>query len=119
MRVWAEDLPALFAEAAQGMNTLSGLEIEPGPSVMRTFQKEAVDAEGLLVAFLSELVYLQDHEQLGFDHFQIELDGNRLEAKMDGARLVGLSKPIKAVTFHNLQIQRTPDGYEVQIVFDV
>ncbi len=101
------------------MNTLSGLEIEPGPSVMRAFQHQALDAEGLLVAFLSELVYLQDHEQLGFDRFQIELDGNLLQAKMEGARLVGLSKPIKAVTFHNLQIQRTPDGYEVQIVFDV
>jgi SHS2 domain-containing protein len=38
---------------------------------------------------------------------------------MDGAALVSMSKAIKAVTYHNLQIRKTERGVEVEIVFDV
>ncbi len=119
MRVWAENLPALFAEAARGMRILSGMELAPEPQIERTFDHEAADAETLLVAFLSELVYLQDHEQIGFDAFRIELQDDQLHADMDGRPLVTVAKPIKAVTFHNLKIQHKTDHYEVEIVFDV
>ena len=53
LRVWADDLEGLFAEAARGMNALSGAQLAEGPKVKRTFEAEAPDAESLLVAFLS------------------------------------------------------------------
>ncbi len=119
MRVWAEDLPGLFAEAARGMNTLSGMQMKPAPSAHRTFQHEALDNESLLVAFLSELIYLQEHEGLGFDGFEIAFDGHRLHVEMQGAPLAEVMKPIKAVTFHNLRITQAGHGCETTIVFDV
>ncbi len=119
MQVWAEDLPSLFAEAARGMNALSGMQIASGPRLTRTFEHEAADAESLLVAFLSELIYIQEQEHLGFDTFHIELQPPQLRAQMQGAQLASMEKPIKAVTFHNLKIACTQHGCEVEIVFDV
>lgn len=119
MKVWAEDLPALFVAAAQGMNSMTGMQITAGPRVNRPFEYEGGDTETLLVAFLSELLYLQELEQLGFDSFQVEIQGNSLRAEMQGAQLVALAKPIKAVTFHDLEIRRTPSGFETNVVFDV
>jgi protein archease len=119
MRVWAEDLPGLFAEAAHGMNTLAGVQLAPGPRLDRTYEHEATDSETLLVAFLSELIYLQEQERLGFDIFRIELQAAHLAAHMSGSSLVSIQKPIKAVTFYNLKIVPAPRGFVVEIVFDV
>ena len=119
MKVWAEDLPSLFAEAARGMNALSGLVLARGPRIGRRFQHDAQDDETLLVAFLSGLVYAQEQESLGFDAFDIKLRPGRLEVEMQGAPIASVEKPIKAVTFHNLSIVRSDRGCETEIVFDV
>ena len=119
LRVWADDLEGLFAEAARGMYALSGANQAEGPKVKRTFQAEAPDAESLLVAFLSELVYAVEQEHLIFDEFDVQVEGIKLKVEMSGTPILSLTKAIKAVTYHNLQIQPTARGYEVEIVFDV
>jgi SHS2 domain-containing protein len=119
LRVWAADLPSLFRDAARGMNSLAGLQQAPGPSLHQTFEANAPDPESLLVSFLSELVYAAEQEKTGFDQFDIKFAGQKLIAEMSGAPLVSVNKAIKAVTYHNLQIQQTTRGYEVEIVFDV
>jgi SHS2 domain-containing protein len=119
LRVWADDLEGLFAEAARGMYALSGANQAEGPKVKRTFQAEAPDAESLLVAFLSELVYAVEQEHLIFDEFDVQVEGIKLKVEMSGAPILSLTKAIKAATYHNLQIQQTTRGYEVEIVFDV
>lgn len=119
MRVWADDLPALFAEAVRGMNALAGARLAQSPRVRRKFNAKGPDTESLLVAFLTELVYAQEHENLGFDQFDIRILDQRISVKMQGAPLESLSKAVKAVTYHNLKIEQTKRGYEVEIVFDV
>ena len=119
MRVWAEDLPALFAEAARGMNALSGVALAANPRVSRAFEHDGTDSETLLVAFLSELIYAREQENLGIDDFRVALQPGHINARMEGAPLVSVEKPIKAVTFHNLKIIQSEHGYETEIVFDV
>ncbi len=119
MRVWAKSLPALFAEAARGMNALAGVKPSPGPRVRRDFETEAPDAESLLVAFLSELVWAAEQENLVFDTFKVVLKDSRLNVRMTGSQILSVNKSIKAVTYHNLQIRKTDDGFQVEIVFDV
>ena len=119
VHVWAQDLPSLFAESARAMNALSGTVIEKGPRVKQSFEYEAPDAESLLIAFLSELVYYQEQENLGFDTFELKVKGERLRAEMEGGPIASADKAIKAVTYHNLKIQRTNEGVETTIVFDV
>ena len=126
-RVWAQDLPSLFAECARAMNALAGTVTGKGPRLKRTFETEAADAESLLVAFLSELVYYQEQENLAFDVFELEVKsaalslpkGQKLKVEMGGAQITSIDKAIKAVTYHNLKIEETSRGVEVVIVFDV
>jgi SHS2 domain-containing protein len=119
LRVWAADLVSLFVETAKGMNTLAGFKMAENPRVRRTFSASAPDAESLLVSFLSELVYFAEKDRLAFDHFEIQVEGQTLKVEMTGGPLVSMNKTIKAVTYHNLHIQQTGRGYEIEIVFDV
>ncbi|MFH1186447.1 MAG: archease [Chloroflexota bacterium] len=119
LRVWAPDLASLFAEAALGLNSVAGAEIGSGVRVTREISLHESDAESLLVAFLTELVYSQEQEVLGFDRFRLCVSNRDLSGQMHGSRLVSVSKPIKAVTFHNLEIRESARGQEAEIVFDV
>ena len=119
VRVWAQDLPSLFVEAARAMNSLAGTVPAREPRQKRTFEVEAPDPESLLVAFLSELVYYQEQENLVFDTFDLRVAGKWLKMEMEGAEIASVDKAIKAVTYHNLKIERRKDGVEATIVFDV
>ena len=124
LRVWAADLAHLFVETARGMNALAGVKLAEKPRVRRTFSASAQDTESLLVSFLSELVYHIEQDNLAFDDFDLSVDledgqPGRLAAILRGAPILSLDKAIKAVTYHNLQIQQTARGYEIEIVFDV
>jgi protein archease len=117
--VWASDLPALFAESARAMNTLAGTETKQDPRVKQTFESEGPDAESLLVAFLSELIYYQEQENLAFEAFELEVKSTELKVEMEGGQIISTDKAIKAVTYHNLKIEKTQRGFETTIVFDV
>lgn len=119
VRVWAPDLASLFTEAARAMNALSGIRMGQGPRVKRAFEADAPDVESLLVAFLSELVYYQEQEDLAFDVFELEVKSKMLKVEMEGAQIASADKAIKAVTYHNLKILETNEGFETTIVFDV
>jgi SHS2 domain-containing protein len=119
VRVWAEDLPSLFAQSAQAMNALAGTRVAQGPRLKRIFETEGPDAESLLVSFLSELVYYQEQENLAFDTFDLTIGDQALKAGMEGGQIESVDKAIKAVTYHNLKITETDRGLEATIVFDV
>jgi SHS2 domain-containing protein len=119
VRVWAQDLPSLLAESARAMNALAGTVTGPGPRLKRTFESKGPDVESLLVAFLSELVYYQEQENLAFDTFDIRMSDRHLSVTMEGSQIASVDKAIKAVTYHNLKVEETSRGYEVVVVFDV
>jgi SHS2 domain-containing protein len=119
LEVWAPDLPGLLVEAARGMYWLMGARLEQGNRLQRTVQFPADDDESCLVGFLQELLYLCETERLGFDRFEITLDGTLGRAELSGARLAHLGKEIKAVTYHNLAVRETGTGYQATLVFDV
>jgi SHS2 domain-containing protein len=119
VRVWAQDLPSLFAESARAMNALAGTVTGQSPLVKRTFKSEGLDIESLLVAFLSELVYYQEQENLAFDMFDTQLSDKQISVNMEGKQITSIDKAIKAVTYHNLEVEETTRGVEVVLVFDV
>ena len=119
VRVWAQDLPSLFAESARAMNALAGTVTGQSPRAKREFMSEGPDVESLLVAFLSELVYYQEQENLAFDTFYIWMSDQKISVTMEGTQITSVDKAIKAVTYHNLKVEETARGVEVVIVFDV
>jgi SHS2 domain-containing protein len=119
LEVWAPTLSGLLEQAAHGMNSLSGIRLAGEPHRERTIQIKAQDAEGLLVEFLQELLYLGQMEGLGFDTFDMYIDNLTLSATLSGSPIDSIKKEIKAVTYHNLEVKKTDEGVKTRIVFDV
>ena len=120
LEVWAPDLPGLLEQAARGMCSLAGIRLQPGPRQMLPLELSALDAESLLVRFLSELLWLSQQQNLAFDEFQLSVDaGFNLRGQLSGAAIASLNKEIKAVTYHNLVIRQTSQGLAANLVFDV
>jgi len=120
LEVWAPHLPGLLEQAARGMYAIAGVQLAAGLSQQRLLDLQAADAEGLLVRFLTELLWLQQEENLGFDQFSLQVDGSyHLHASLAGGEMLKFGKEIKAVTYHNLAVRVTPRGLRVNIVFDV
>ena len=119
IRVRGADLPGLFISAAQGMIALTGGA--PGvPSLRREIELEAPDLETLLVTWLEELAFLLETDGELYTRFEmLVFSPTALRARAEGGEADGVSKLIKAVTFHDLSIRETDIGYETIIVFDV
>ena len=119
LEVWAPDFPILLEQAARGMYALSGVELLETQRITRNISLTIYDHESALVEFLNELIWYGEDERLGFDQFRITVLEDHLSARLTGAQIIHQMKEIKAVTFHNLRINRTERGVEVNIVFDV
>ena len=117
--VWAPEIASLFEQAARGMYALSGVRLDPTPRLERALSIQAADPESMLVAFLSELLYIAEQEQLGFDRYDLSIQGEKLNARLSGAPIQVMEKEIKAVTYHQLAVRPSPRGLEVSLVFDV
>ncbi len=119
LQVWAPDLTGLMQQAALGMIALMGARLSHDRRLERNIMVSADDNESLLVAFLNSILYEMELDSVGFDRFELKLDGQKLHARLAGAPLLELQKSIKAVTFHNLEIRPVEAGLETTIVFDV
>jgi SHS2 domain-containing protein len=120
LEVWSPNLEGLLEQAARGMYALAGVQLAGATTQERSLTLRADDAEGLLVRFLTELLWYQQTEQLGFEHFSIQVDDRcNLQAHLVGRPMLKFDKEIKAVTYHNLVVRTTSQGIRVNIVFDV
>jgi riboflavin kinase/FMN adenylyltransferase len=122
LRVWGQDVPALFVGAAKGMYNLMSDLGEEGlvTTAWREVSLQAMDRESLLVDWLNELLYLAEVEELLFVDFQIEsLTETTLVARAGGIHAQVTKADIKAATFHDLAIAPDDSGWSTLITFDV
>lgn len=119
LEVWAPDMLTLLEQAALGMYSLTGIKLETTCRKSRQLSLPGGDPERLLVSFLAELLWLAEQENLAFDLLQLSMEGDQLNAYLEGAPIVEQAKEIKAVTYHNLAIQMESNGLRVSVVFDV
>ncbi len=85
---------------------------------------EEENAEQLLVAWLTELLFFHETEQWLFSRFDITaIDEKRIEARVWGEKFDPLRHPIdrevKAVTYHRLGLVRDGNLLKTTIVFDL
>lgn len=119
-QVWAESLDNLFKQAAIGLYHLAGTVLNPQTSSTHTIALKAIDSESLLVAWLNELLYLHEENNLGvaaISHFC--LNKTSLQVTVVAQSVQQWTKDIKAATYNNLAISKTDCGFEVTIVLDV
>ncbi len=112
------------ANVALGMlNAITPLE---GITERETYRAEAegTDLQSLILNILDEILFLNDSEGLTAKSLTVEIDEGRFRASAVGrgerfsaaTHEVGIA--VKAVTYHMMKIERTPEGYRVQVVFD-
>lgn len=120
LRIRGENLEGLFCNAAVGMLQLAGIEPSAGPTRKRRIELQASDDESLLVAWLEELLFLIEMDEVTFTEFSLTMEGTtNLTAEVREAPIGVIKRHIKAVTYHNLNITQVEDGLEVTVVFDV
>jgi len=121
LRVFGTNLTELFLSAAAGLTHLTAADVSDiSTEIEKSIELDAIDAESLLVEWLSELAYWAENEMLVFKKFRIQkVTATHLQAKIFGGKTSMLEKHIKAVTYHNLKIIKTSTGLEATIVFDV
>ena len=121
LKIYGTDLTELLLNAAEGMNSLLNPDNDISPrQAEKSVRLQAIDAEGLLVEWLSELAYWAETEMLVFHKFELlSVSPTHLEAIIRGSRAAQLEKHIKAVTYHNLEIIQTDGGLTATVVFDV
>ena len=79
-----------------------------------------MDFEGLLILFLEELLYRLTEDYMLYEIIKVNIESEfSLKAQLKGTQIKAYQRDIKAVTYHNLNIQRTDDGYSVNVVFDI
>ncbi len=114
------ELAELLVNAARGMTDLMGLQPGDGPRRRRRIELEALDAEGLLVAWLEELLYAIEVRGVAYTGYDVHCrDGRRLEATVEEVPASSVQRLIKAVTYHGLRVEETPQGLQARVVFDV
>lgn len=97
------------------------------PQGERTIHVEAPDLEALAVAFLAELVWLAESEDvlwLGGGATVVQRDGvHRVEARANILRhdvdRHGRGIEVKAVTYHDLSFVRRGETYALRVVLDL
>lgn len=124
VRVWGKDLVQLFEEAAVALFTVITDIGTVRPETEERVDVEGVNLEELLVGWLSELLYLHEVKGLLFSRFKVfEVKGEYLSAKAWGEPFSPerhcILLPVKAVTYHRLQIEEREGLMVAEIIFDV
>ncbi|MFZ0612855.1 MAG: archease [Desulfobacterales bacterium] len=124
LHVMAADPPELFTTAARG---LFDIMVTPGSlraQATLSLKVDGADWPDLLVNWLRELLYLWSGKGLLVHSVHIhDIAADRIAADVtvdlyDPARH-DISTEIKAVTYHQVAVDRTLTGWEAKIIFDV
>ncbi len=119
IKVWAEDFYSLLIQAARGFYDLVGFEYSSDEKFDCQIVIQPGSLESTLVDFLSELLFFFEDKSLMFVEFVFDDRIDGLFIQMLGCKVERPTLEIKAVTFHNMNILQTKNGFSVTITFDV
>lgn len=127
-QAYGKTLEEVFENAALAMfNVIINTEKVSGETAREIFLKSP-DLESLLVDWLSELLYIFEVDEIVFRKFRVEeIKEEEGEYSITGQALGENYYPeshpfeteIKAVTYNQLEIVKTVDGWRAQIVVDI
>jgi len=122
IRSWGPTPEAAFEQTAWALVDLLDIRAE-GTGEARTIVASSGDAPGLLVDLLNELIFLHETEDVAVSGIRVvRLRDDALEAEVE---TVPLARPlegtvVKAATYHEVRVDRSPDGRtEAQVFLDV
>ncbi len=124
IKVWGKSRENLFENAAWSMfDIMADLsKVEARDLIKVRIGQENI--EELLADWLRDLLYRFTGEGYLLKDFKVKkINSQGLEAEVKGERLDlsrhSLKREIKAVTYHELEVKKTPKGWEAQVIFDI
>jgi SHS2 domain-containing protein len=119
VKAYGKSLNEMFANAALGMFNVMTDTSEVKSVGEYAIEVESADLQGLLVDWLSELLYLFDTQDVLLREFDVAIEGNKLAASVRGEKLDRerhpLKSDVKAATYHMLEIDEKK-GYAVVLL---
>lgn len=124
LRATAPDLPSLFAEMAKCL--LSAMVEDPArvrPVQEARIELASENREFLLFDWLKELLLRFETERVLCAAFDAQVTDSGLTATVcgepyDPARHV-LAHEVKAITYHELKVEQTADGWLAEVIVDI
>ena len=125
LRIRSADLNTLFSEAGLALETALVEDlaaVEPRRCV--TVQLPADELDYLLFDWLKALLFHFEVEQMLFARFEVKVDpvagltGEAWGEPFNPARHE-LSHEVKAITYHHLKVELTPDGWLAEVIVDI
>lgn len=122
LRARGETLAEVFTTATEGMMAIAGTW-QPGEGEEVPIEAGAGDLAGLLVEWLGEALYVQDSRSAGVAGVRVEVvEGGRAEGALLVRPFAGDPSEgvqIKAVTYHQLAVERSAGGWTATVFFDI
>jgi SHS2 domain-containing protein len=114
----------LFVNAANAMTDLMVKADISGKGAKRRLIVEGEDLADLMVRWLSEILYLFNGEHILVMAIELgSMGSTRLQSKLNVLSLNKgrheILREIKAVTYHQIAVEKTPDGWEARVIFDI
>ena len=117
----------VFINAAKGMfEIIAGETKNLKENFYDKIKLEADNLEGLLFAWLNELLYISETKLVILSKLKIkELSDFQVKAEVRGMKInppsVKIEKEIKAVTYHRLEIKKDEKSglWRAQVIFDI
>ncbi len=122
MRVTGATLEELFRDSLLGMVALADpVSSAERRALRREIALESGDATALLVDFLNEALALMHTDREAYTDVAFHSLAERsLQATLEGYRAESFGEDIKAVTYHEADVNRAATGaWETIIVFDI
>lgn len=122
--VYGSDLSELFFNAGRAFFSLLTNLNRIRSTLERSIVLQSENLEELMVAWLGELLYLFDAKALLFRKFQLEeVNRSGLRATARGEffqpeRHV-IKREIKAVTYHQVKVEKKSGKWQGRIIFDI
>jgi SHS2 domain-containing protein len=119
LRIWGATMAELLTAATRGMLALMGVDVLRPNSGARPVEIASDDRESLLVAWLDDVLFNLETRHVIPAEVALEAGDDWLRATIVEAPSPETHNPIKAVTFHDLEVVESAAGLEARLVFDV
>jgi SHS2 domain-containing protein len=124
LRVRADNLDALLADAARGLFSMIVDLGQVQPRTEIAFEIAAEPLEMLLFDWLNELLFTFETRRLLLSQFEVHAADGRLRGTARGEPIDPgrhqLDHEVKAITYHDLKLEQQPDGqWLAEVIVDI
>ncbi len=121
MEVLANSYEELFFEALKGLAEFVAPEAcKQEKNFLQDIHLQANSYEELLVDFLSEVLFFLETRWILFCEISFrKLSENELAGTLRGTEIQNLEEHVKAITYEDLKIEKTSEGFSVEITLDI